>query len=62
MTDMAQCERGFYSRPKKQYKFYLRNELTGDIVAEYDERPRFHQLEKKYPNYWDHYQLIIKEV
>ena len=61
MIDMAQCERGFYSQNKRAFKFQLVDELTGDIVATYDERPRLHKLEKEYPNFWDHYKLTKEE-
>ena len=60
MADMAQCERGFYSQPKQAFKYLLVNEWTGDIVATYNERPRLHKLEDEYPNFWDHYKLIIE--
>ena len=55
MIDLGQYDRTIYSRPKKDFKFHLINELTGDIVATFDERPRLHQLENNYPNLWDHY-------
>ena len=62
MIDLGQYDRTIYSRPKKDFKFHLINELTGDIVATFDERPRLHILDNNYPNFWDHYKLIKEEA
>ena len=66
MVDMGQYEnaeaytKGLYSKPNQNYTFYLINELSGEIVATYEKRPRFREIESKYPNFWDHYKLTKK--
>jgi len=62
MVDMGQYEKGLYSKPKpkQNFTFYLINELSGEIVATYEKRPRLQEIESKYPNFWDHYKLTKK--
>ena len=62
MVDMAQAERDLYNKPKRNYRFELINELTNEIVATYNERPRFHKIEKQFPNWWDHYRINKTEI
>jgi|VirMetMinimDraft_7_1064189.scaffolds.fasta_scaffold62240_4 hypothetical protein len=62
MIDMAQCERGFYSVPKRAFKYHLVNESTGELVAVYDERPRLRKLANDFPDFWDYYKLVIEEA
>jgi len=60
MVDMGQYEKGLYSSPKQKHTFYLINELSGEIVATYEKRPRLREIESKYPNFWDHYKLTTQ--
>lgn len=68
MVDMGQYEnaeayaKGLHLKPKKDYIFYLINELSGETVATYEKRPRFNEIESKYPNFWDHYKLVKGEL
>ena len=59
--DMAQASKDFYKQDKKQFVYMLINELTGETVAIYSERPRMAEIEKQYPNFWDHYRLAKNE-
>ena len=61
MIDMAQAEKGFYSKPKHDdYEYQLINDETGDILATYDKRPRTNVLENLC-DFWgdDRYRLKI---
>ena len=53
MVDMGQYEKGLYSKPKQNYTFYLINELSGEIMATYEKRPSFYEIESKCPDFWD---------
>ena len=59
--DMAQASRDFSKRDKKQFVYMLINELTGETVAVYSERPRMSKIEKQFPNFWDHYRIQKNE-